>query len=130
MAVDTELDVSRVRRRAWDLARALGASSFAAQRVATAASELARNIVIHAGHGRVELRAIGSGGRRGMTVRAIDSGRGIENLERILAGNYRSKTGLGKGLLGVKRMSRRFDVQTSPTGTTVEADVALGLDPH
>ena len=49
----------------------------------------------------------------------------IEGLDRILAGQYRSKTGLGKGLSGVKKLASRFDVATGHQGTRVEAVITL-----
>lgn len=122
--VASEPDIARARHRARSLAIALGADEFAAQRVATAASELARNVVLYAGSGRldVEPRSIP---RPSIVLRCVDSGPGIADLEAVLSGRYRSRTGLGKGLRGVKRLAIRFDVQTGPGGTSVEAELAL-----
>jgi serine/threonine-protein kinase RsbT len=60
-----------------------------------------------------------------IVVRAADSGPGISNLEQVLTGAYRSKTGLGRGLLGTKRLADKFGVATGASGTTVVAEVGL-----
>ena len=119
----TEDDVSMVRMRARELALAMGANALGVQRLATATSELARNAVSYAGGGFIEL--IPERDAFQVTLCAVDEGKGISNLEEVLSGRYRSRTGLGKGLLDVRRLSRRFDVQTSVRGTRVEAEIAL-----
>jgi serine/threonine-protein kinase RsbT len=58
-------------------------------------------------------------------VRATDQGPGIPNLNEVLSGRYRSKTGLGKGLIGVKRLATRFTIHTDASGTHIEAEVRL-----
>jgi len=121
--VKDEGDVSVVRLRARELAVALGGTALGTQRAATAASELARNVVSYAGHGAVELVPAEVGAA--LTIRAIDQGPGIPDAELVLSGRYRSRTGLGKGLLGVKKLSTRFDLETGPSGTRVEAEIAL-----
>jgi len=124
LKITTEGDVSRARLRAREIALALGASALAAQRAATVVSELCRNIVAYAGSGQLELIPV-DGSPRELGIRAIDEGPGIAQLDAILAGQYRSRTGLGKGLLGVKRLTSRFDVTTGPRGTRVECWIAL-----
>ncbi len=119
----TEADVSVVRMRARELALAMGAGALGVQRLATATSELARNAVAYAGGGFIEL--IPERESFQVTLCAVDEGKGIANLEEVLSGRYRSRTGLGKGLIGVRRLARRFDVQTSARGTRVEAEIAL-----
>ncbi len=94
------------------------------QKIATIVSELARNIVSYTPGGSVELIPI-EGPTPRVLVRAKDMGSGIPNLDEIMAGRYRSKTGLGKGLLGSKRLSSRFDVRSGRDGTTIEAELTL-----
>lgn len=118
-----ETDICVVRMRARELAVHIGASALGAQRAATATSELARNIVMHAGSGFVEL--IPAAGSPRMTIRAVDRGPGIGDLEHVLSSEYRSKTGLGRGLSGVKKLATRFDVTTGAGGTSVEAEIAV-----
>jgi len=120
----TEADMSVARQAARNLAEKMGARSFAAQNFTTAVSELVRNIVQYAGEGVVELSPL-SEGRRGVRVHAIDKGPGISNLEEILAGEYESKTGLGKGILGVRRLMDRFEISSGSGGTRVEAELHL-----
>jgi serine/threonine-protein kinase RsbT len=122
--IRSEPDISRARMRARELVTLLGGSSFAAQRAATVTSELSRNIVSYATKGVVELRPH-KGPPARLTVVAIDEGPGIRGVDAILAGDYKSKTGMGKGLAGVKKLSNRFDVQTASTGTRVEAEVLV-----
>lgn len=119
--VVVEDDISTARRVAQVECVHAQASGFAGQRVVTMVSELARNIVSYSKGGFVEIAT-----RPGaIVVVAKDNGPGIPDLELVLSGNYKSKTGLGKGILGVKRLSTRFDIQTDPSGTRIEAEVAL-----
>jgi serine/threonine-protein kinase RsbT len=124
VTIESDTDVSRARLRAREIAVALGAAPLGIQRAATVASELSRNIISYAREGRLELTPA-PGKPPGLVLRAIDRGPGIADLASILGGTYRSKTGLGKGLLGAKKLSRRFDVKTDKTGTEIECEVGL-----
>ncbi len=126
VVIQGQPDIVLARSLARRMCQELKASSFAVQKATTAVSELARNIVSYAKAGTIELAPApdGRGGRR-IVIRARDSGPGIPNLEEVLGGSYRSRTGLGLGLLGVKRLCEQFQVETSDHGTTVEAEVAL-----
>jgi len=120
--IRAELDVSVARNAARGLLASLDWDNTTTVKVATAVSELARNIVLYAGTGSVALEAQPEGTAPSIRVVATDTGPGIapEQLEAMLAGTYRSKSGLGKGLLGVKRMASEFNVNTAPgKGTTV-----------
>jgi serine/threonine-protein kinase RsbT len=116
-----EADLVGARLAAREQCVALGVDSFALQRVLTVVSELARNIVAYSKGGHIEISA----DRDAITVRAVDVGPGIADIEQILAGQYRSRTGLGLGILGVKRLSQGIDIQTGPEGTTVTARVGI-----
>lgn len=118
-----ESDIGKARAEARRICDALGASAFAMQKVATIVSELARNMVLYANGGEVEIVPVHSGKR--IIVRATDRGPGIPNMDEIFSGNYKSKTGLGRGLLGTKRLAERFDISSSITGTQVVAEVAV-----
>lgn len=122
--ISDEDDLRAARAGARDLCLAFSASSFDAQRVATAVSELARNIVAYTPGGHIELKAYRGPPLR-IAIRAHDSGSGIKNLEEVLSGRYRSKTGLGRGLIGVKRLMQQFHVETGPQGTRIEAEVTF-----
>jgi serine/threonine-protein kinase RsbT len=118
-----EQDISVARNAARSLCEALGARPIVVQKISTIVSELARNIISYTEGGDLELVPVQE--LRRVTIRARDEGPGIPNLNEILGGGYRSRTGMGMGLLGTKRLADRFDVRTGPSGTQVEAEVSL-----
>jgi len=124
LPIRVEADVSEARLAARTMCEVLGARRVVVQKVATIVSELARNIYMYAGEGRIELIPT-SGARPRLVVRASDDGPGIPHLDQVLGGQYKSRTGLGAGLLGTKRLVDRFDIATGPTGTRIEAEVEL-----
>jgi serine/threonine-protein kinase RsbT len=118
IAIRVEDDIARARSEARDLASTIGFSVVGRTRLVTAVSELARNIVLYAREGQLELTAFAA--PAGMGVVASDRGPGIPNLEQIMVGDYKSRLGMGLGLRGVKRLADRFEVQTAVgQGTTV-----------
>ena len=100
-----------------ELCRKLGFSSAVQIKVATAISELARNIRQYAGEGTIVICPV-SGKRPGIEVMAKDSGPGIANLDEILSGDYSSKSGMGIGLMGTQKMMDEFEIDTAPGGGT------------
>ena len=116
--VRSESDMNATRTFAREICKLVGIVGYPAQKVVTAVSELARNIARYAGEGRVCFRIDAESSV--IRIVAEDHGPGIRELDEILAGNYRSRTGLGRGLLGVKRLASRFEIETSPAGTRVE----------
>lgn len=122
--INSENDISVVRNEARRVCEEMGAGSYTIQKVTTIVSELARNIVSYANAGKMEIVPVSANGRR-IILRAEDSGPGIPNLELVLSGRYRSKTGLGRGLLGTKRLADNFDVATGSQGTRVVAEVLV-----
>jgi serine/threonine-protein kinase RsbT len=123
MPVESVQDVVNARNTGKEMARQLGFDETGSVRVATAISELARNIVFYAGKGSVILQAVDRpDGRRGLRFTAQDKGPGIADLATILEGRYKSTRGLGLGLKGVKKLSDDFQVETAPgQGTKVTA---------
>jgi len=123
MPIEQEKDIATARLEAWSEAVRIGLSKFASVKVATAVSELARNIVFYAGKGTVELRSVKDDrGTLGLQIIAIDQGPGIPpaKLEEIWAGTYKSQRGMGKGLVAVKKLVDDFQLDTRPgIGTTV-----------
>jgi signal transduction histidine kinase len=120
-----EADVVLARQRARQLAHLLGFDRQDQTRVATAVSELARNAYDYAGGGRVrfelDAEGEGTGRRQSLVARVIDAGPGIANLDAVLSGRYVSRTGMGVGLAGTRRLVDRFRVETAAgAGTTVE----------
>lgn len=116
--VRKESDLNYTRMLAREACNLVGVRGYPAQKVVTAVSELARNIARYVGEGRVRFR-IDTDTQRIIVV-AEDHGPGISNLDDIMSGNYRSKTGLGRGLMGVRNLADEFDIGTGPTGTTVK----------
>ncbi len=123
--IRVENDVSDARMSARTLCEQLGARRVVTQKVATVVSELARNIFMYTPGGTIELAPDGVERAPRLIVRAVDRGTGITNLDDILAGRYKSRTGLGAGLLGTKRLVDRFEIETGPTGTRIEIGVDL-----
>lgn len=125
LAIRVENDVSEARLAARAMCEVLGARRVVVQKVATIVSELARNIYMYTPNGGSIELVPGEGTRPRLTVRAVDDGPGIPNLDEVLGGRYKSRTGLGAGLLGTKRLVDRFEIATGPTGTRIEAEVEL-----
>lgn len=123
LGIEQEKDIATARLEAWSEAVRIGLSKFASVKVATAVSELARNIVFYAGAGTVELRAVKDDrGVTGLQIVASDRGPGIPQakLDEIWAGTYKSERGMGKGLVAVKKLVDDFQLDTRPgMGTTV-----------
>jgi serine/threonine-protein kinase RsbT len=123
LPIEQEKDIATARLEAWSEAVRIGLSKFASVKVATAVSELARNIVFYAGKGTVELRSVKDDrGILGLQIIASDQGPGIPQakLEEIWAGTYKSQRGMGKGLVAVKKLVDDFQLDTRPgVGTTV-----------
>jgi signal transduction histidine kinase/CheY-like chemotaxis protein len=120
-----EHDIVAARRRARDIAAILGLDPTAQTRVATAVSELARNAFQYAGGGVIHYNVEGTAPPQLLTVHVIDTGPGIERLDQVLAGAYRSSTGMGLGLIGTRRLMDGFDITSSPKGTTVRINKLL-----
>jgi serine/threonine-protein kinase RsbT len=119
--INQEADIVTARMKGQMLCQEVGFSPLIQVKVATAISELTRNIVRYAGRGTMVIRSL-DGSRPGIEVVASDQGPGIADLETILGGSYRSRTGMGLGLLGTKRLMDSFEVETAPgRGTTVTA---------
>lgn len=98
----------------------LGFSSTDLTLLATAISEVARNITTYAGEGEVELRVLNHGGRHGIEVVATDNGPGIADVELAMQDGFTTGNGLGLGLPGTRRLVDEFELRTEPgSGTTV-----------
>jgi serine/threonine-protein kinase RsbT len=117
---DQDILVARQRGRA--LAQQIGLSSSDLTLVATAISELARNILLYAKRGEMSLGIVARDGKDGMAVVARDSGPGIRDIERAMQVGYSTSGSLGLGLPGVRRLMDDFDiVSVVGQGTTVSA---------
>lgn len=121
LEITEEADVSRARLLMKRVCKDFRISPETTQKCVTIVSELTRNIVSYTKGGRVEIEVTAD--PRRVQIRAQDSGSGISKIDEILQGAYQSKTGLGKGILGVKRLAQSFDISTGPTGTEIRAGV-------
>ena len=121
IAIESDADVVTARQRARALAVGLDMPSTDQTLLATAISEVARNITAYAVRGEVLLELVRDGhGRRGIRVVARDEGPGIADLERALTDGYTTGGGLGLGLPGARRLVDDFNIETAPgVGTTV-----------
>ena len=118
--IDSDADIVVARQKARELAVHLGFSSTDSTLIATAISELARNIVLYAKHGEIVVGAVQNASRHGITVVARDKGPGIPNIEQAMQGGYSTSRSLGLGLPGVKRLMDQFEIVSAlGEGTTV-----------
>lgn len=115
LPVRTSEEVVLVRQAARKWALAAGFSIVDQTKIVTAASELARNTVIHAGGGTVLIEQIVDGTRKGIRLTFEDQGPGIPDLELALKDGYTTGGGLGLGLSGSKRLMNEFRI-TSQVG--------------
>ncbi|HXM44859.1 MAG TPA: ATP-binding protein [Bryobacteraceae bacterium] len=115
-----EHDAVAARQRARQIARVAGFDAQDQTRIATAVSEIARNAFRYAGGGKVEYAMEGDPMPEALSIRIVDTGAGIGDLDRILEGRYRSSTGMGMGILGARRLMDEFEIRSDPGhGTTV-----------
>jgi PAS domain S-box-containing protein len=120
VAIRHERDVVLARQRARQIAEILGFDRQDQTRIATAISELARNAYQYAGGGEVSYSLEREEDRAALTIRVTDRGPGIDDLETILDGSYRSATGMGIGIGGVRKLMDRFELESEAgSGTTV-----------
>jgi serine/threonine-protein kinase RsbT len=121
MPILTEDDVILVRRAVRALAEANGFDVFASAALTTAASELTRNVWVHAGKGVAILEEVTSGHRSGVRITFRDEGPGIPDVDRVMAGGYSTARSMGLGLSGSRRLVDEFSLQsTVGRGTTIE----------
>ncbi len=114
-----ERDVVQARQRAREIAALLGFENQEQIRLATATSEMARNAFRYARNGKVSFD-VETGRTQVLEITISDGGPGIENLNEIFEGRYRSTTGMGLGILGTKRLMDNFEITSSAAGTLVK----------
>jgi serine/threonine-protein kinase RsbT len=118
--IESDADVVTVRQEARAMGGELGFSSLDLTLLATAISEVARNITTYAGRGEVVVRVLRDRGREGIEVVASDEGPGIADVELALQDGYTTGNGLGLGLPGARRLVDEFELDTGPgAGTRV-----------
>jgi signal transduction histidine kinase/CheY-like chemotaxis protein len=114
-----EHDMVAARQRARTIAGELGFEPQDQTRIATAVSEIGRNALRYAMSGKIFFSIEQENTLQRLRIIVKDTGRGIENLQQVLAGKYRSTTGMGMGILGTRRLMDDFSIETSIDGTTV-----------
>jgi serine/threonine-protein kinase RsbT len=118
--IGNEADIVTARQRGRELAASRGFTRTEQTLIATAISEIARNIIEYACRGEIVLRAIEHGGRAGLVVVARDEGPGILDLELAMRDGYSTGGSLGMGLPGTRRLMDEFEITSAPgKGTTV-----------
>jgi serine/threonine-protein kinase RsbT len=118
--IEREDDIIATRRRVRDIAEARKFDSFATAAITTAASELARNVLVHAGKGVAHIEDINDGVHPGIRITFEDSGPGIPDVARVLAGGYSTARSMGLGVSGSKRLVDEFQLESVPgKGTKV-----------
>lgn len=117
--IASEVDIVLARQEGRNLAAQLGASASEMALIATAISEVARNIVSYARQGEIVLRMV-EGSQRGISVVARDQGPGIADIDRAMRDGYSTGGGLGLGLPGARRLMDEFSIVSEVgKGTTV-----------
>lgn len=118
--VRSDADVVQVRQEVRSRAVDLGFGLVDQTKIVTAASELARNALVHGGGGSVLMEALNDGLRKGLRLTFEDHGPGIPDLELAMKDGYSTGSGLGLGLSGAKRLSNDFELRSAPgEGTKV-----------
>lgn len=121
VAIDNPDDIVDARKAGHQLALDLGFSLTDVTMIATAISEIARNITSYAGRGSVRVGVADRDGRKALVVRAEDQGPGIVDIERAMEDGYSTGRGLGMGLPGARRLMDRLVVEsTVGQGTAIE----------
>ena len=115
LPIGNEYDVVVARQTVRKWAAELGFNLVDQTKVLTAASELARNVLVHGGGGTAKLEILNDGARRGLRLTFEDQGPGIPDIELALRDGYTTGSGLGLGLGGSKRLVSDFDI-TSTVG--------------
>jgi len=121
--ISSSFDVVQARRDGREMARDLGFGSADQTRVATAISELTRNVVQYAGSGYCRIDDISSSLFMEIRVVVGDAGPGIPDLQEAMLDGFSTGGGLGAGLPGTRRLAHSFDVKSEPGKTLVEISV-------
>jgi serine/threonine-protein kinase RsbT len=126
ITIRSDDDVVAARSEARELAASLGFEPTDLTLLATAISEVARNITAYAGEGEIVVSVRYNGGRLGIRVVARDAGPGIDDVELALRDGYSTGEGLGLGLPGARRLVDEFAIDTAPGRGTVVTMVKWG----
>ncbi|AIF42388.1 anti-sigma regulatory factor [Virgibacillus sp. SK37] len=122
VTIQKEWDIVGARQLGRDIAKKMGFGTVDQARIATAISELARNIYLYTENGQICFEVVENMNQKGLVMLATDNGPGIEDISQVMEDGYSTSGGLGAGLPGVKRLMDEFDVQSEVgTGTRIKA---------
>ena len=122
LEIQSEPDIVLARQSAHQAAIELGFRVIDQSRIATAVSELARNVTRYAtdGRGRMSIRQAAANGHNGLEITVSDDGPGIPDINQVMQDGYTSGRGMGLGLPGTKRLMDEMVMESEVgTGTTV-----------
>lgn len=126
IAIRDNTDIVRARLKGQHLVETIGFTTNQCILVATAISELARNMLLYATDGVITIAPKNNGSRIGVVVVALDQGPGIVNVQRAVAGGYSTSGGLGIGISGVRRMADEFEINSNAgCGTSISVTIWL-----
>ncbi len=118
--IDRDGDVVTARMKGREMASRIGFAGTDLTIIATAISEIARNICLYVGRGEMIFKPLVQGGKRGIVVVARDSGPGIPNIEQAMQDGFSTGKSLGLGLPGAKRLMDEFEIVSEVgKGTTI-----------
>ena len=109
----SDTDVAVALGAVTERAGALGLSLLACTKLVTAASELARNAVLHAGGGVMSLESVDDGAREGLRIAVEDHGPGIADIDQALEDGFSTGDGMGLGLPGARRLAHEFEIEST-----------------
>lgn len=118
--ISDDKEIVRIREITKFICTEIGFNKINTIRITTATSELTRNLYEHALKGKITFIILDQKEKTGIKLIFEDNGPGIKNLDQILSGTYKSKEGLGIGLLGAKNLMDFFNIKTSSEGTKIE----------
>ncbi|MGA5895719.1 anti-sigma regulatory factor [Streptomyces venetus] len=131
LPIRSDIDLVWVRQHVRQAAARLGFGLVDQTKLVTAASELARNTLVHGGGGQMTVTQVSNGGSQGLRLAFTDEGPGIADLELALSDGYTSGGGLGMGLSGARRLVHDFDIDSTPgSGTTVRVTCWVARPPR
>jgi serine/threonine-protein kinase RsbT len=112
VAIRDDSDLVVARRQIRELASLQGFGQVAIEELATAVTEIARNIVIHAGTGEIVVAPAARGGQRGVIVTALDAGPGILHIDQAMQDGFSTTGSLGCGLSGARRLVDELEIES------------------
>lgn len=120
--IKKEWDIVAARQLGREIAKEAGFSTVDQARIATAISELARNIYLYTDEGKIIVEEIEGHKHKSVSIIASDSGPGIKDISKVMEDGFTTSRGLGAGLPGVKRLMDVFDIKSNAgDGTEVKA---------